>query len=320
MRRVLPGETGPSGGPALTDLLGVMESWSAAVTTVRAGSGVLVTIAINDIVSGKPVPARPSVRHRIMAKEAELRANATWPALETEPLGEWVLRASEGYSARANSALAVGDPGVEIDTAVGAVVDFYRGRGLPTWAQVVVGSEVQLDLESQGWVPARPGEADTVFQIASVAKASRSVRSSLPSVVPEVSMSTAVSPQWLAAGNRPVRPSSAAVRVLEGPEEVCFAAVTGASVIAKGRVARSRVVAEDWIGLTDIWVSPDHRRQRLALVVIGALLEWGAERGATTAYLQTRGDNASALALYDRLGFLAHHTYRYLTPPLSQGM
>ncbi len=31
VRRVLPGETGPSGGPALTDVLGVCESWSAGV-------------------------------------------------------------------------------------------------------------------------------------------------------------------------------------------------------------------------------------------------------------------------------------------------
>jgi ribosomal protein S18 acetylase RimI-like enzyme len=31
-----------------------------------------------------------------------------------------------------------------------------------------------------------------------------------------------------------------------------------------------------------------------------------------TAYLQVRGDNPPALALYDRLGFSAHHSYRYL--------
>ena len=45
------------------------------------------------------------------------------------------------------------------------------------------------------------------------------------------------------------------------------------------------------------------------------LLEWGAERGATTAYLQVLGDNTPALALYDGLGFAVHHRYRYLAAP-----
>jgi ribosomal protein S18 acetylase RimI-like enzyme len=46
---------------------------------------------------------------------------------------------------------------------------------------------------------------------------------------------------------------------------------------------------------------------------MAGLLEWAAERGATTAYLQVRGDNPAALALYERLGFRTHHGYRYLT-------
>jgi ribosomal protein S18 acetylase RimI-like enzyme len=45
---------------------------------------------------------------------------------------------------------------------------------------------------------------------------------------------------------------------------------------------------------------------------MATLLEWGAERGATTAYLQVLGDNEPALALYERLGFVEHHRYRYL--------
>jgi len=85
-------------------------------------------------------------------------------------------------------------------------------------------------------------------------------------------------------------------------------------VIAKGRVA-SGGAAADWVGITNLWVSPDRRREGLGNVVMAALLEWAAERGATTAYLQTRGDNPAALALYDRLGFRTHHVYRYLVEP-----
>ncbi|MFT4008495.1 MAG: hypothetical protein QM655_00480 [Nocardioidaceae bacterium] len=61
VRRVVRSETGPSGGPALTDVLGVLESWDQTTADVRSDrTGELVTIAIADIVSGKPVPPRPS--------------------------------------------------------------------------------------------------------------------------------------------------------------------------------------------------------------------------------------------------------------------
>jgi N-acetylglutamate synthase len=73
--------------------------------------------------------------------------------------------------------------------------------------------------------------------------------------------------------------------------------------------------ADDWVGFRSIHVDPDQRRRGLGTVVMAALLEWGAEQGATTAYLQVLGDNAPALELYAGLGFATHHAYRYLAPP-----
>jgi ribosomal protein S18 acetylase RimI-like enzyme len=48
------------------------------------------------------------------------------------------------------------------------------------------------------------------------------------------------------------------------------------------------------------------------------LLEWGAERGATTVWLQVETDNQPALALYAGLGFRVHHTNRYLQAPVPR--
>ena len=76
--------------------------------------------------------------------------------------------------------------------------------------------------------------------------------------------------------------------------------------------------SSDWVGLRAVETHPDHRRRGLGLAVVAALLDWGAERGATTAYLQVTSDNAAALALYERLGFTTHHAYRYLAPPGDQ--
>jgi N-acetylglutamate synthase len=60
VRRLLRGETGPSGRPAMTDVLGTCESWGEAVATVRREDGTLVEITISDIVAGKVVPPRPT--------------------------------------------------------------------------------------------------------------------------------------------------------------------------------------------------------------------------------------------------------------------
>lgn len=335
VRRLVRGETGPTGGPAFTDVLGVLEAWGERVAEVRTAAGEVVRIQIADIVSGKPVPPRPSVRGRVPAGVAERRALASWPATETAPLGEWLLRASGGYSARANSVLADGDPGRPLDEALARVAAFYRARDLPAWAQVVVGSPAHEALAGAGWVLARPGEEDTVFEVASVAAAHRAVRRSLPPVVPPVRVSPHADAGWLADDDRAVAYGAVATAVLDGPGDVGFVSVVepGAEpgvepgvdradrvdrVVAKGRVARGSGAVpgdEDWAGVTNVWVSPAHRRQGLGTVVMGALLAWAAERGATTAYLQVRGDNPAALAAYHRLGFVAHHAYRYLRAP-----
>ena len=64
-------------------------------------------------------------------------------------------------------------------------------------------------------------------------------------------------------------------------------------------------------------VAESRRRRGLGLAVMAALLEWGAEQGARTAYLQVLGDNGPALGLYERLGFGTHHAYRYLASPVA---
>lgn len=320
VRRLVRGETGPTGGPAFTDVLGVMEAWAGEEARVRTAAGEVVVIAVGDIVSGKPVPPRPSVRLRVPAGLAERRAVAAWPPRESAPLGEWLLRASDGYSGRANSVLAVGDPGLPVREALARVSEFYRTRGLPPWAQVVVGSDEHVALEEAGWVPARPGEADTLFQLVSVSAARRAVRRELPGVVPPVQVTDRADDAWLADDAHALAHLAEARPILDGPAEVGFVTVTDdarGGVVAKGRVARGSGAVpgdEDWAGITNVWVSPDHRRRALGTTVMAAMLDWAAERGVTTAYLQVRGDNPGAVAAYERLGFVTHHAYRYLTP------
>lgn len=311
VRRLVRDERGPTGGPAFTDVLGTMLSWDGATAVVEREDGTRVTIAVASIVSGKPVPPRPSVRHRVSAEDAERHALRGWPPVEQEPLGDWVLRAAGGFSARANSVLAVGGPGCPIGEATARARDFYRTRGLPALAQVVVGSEQEVLLVAHGWADARPGEAPTVFQLASVAQVARRLRALAPrGDVPRADLADHATGAWLADDERARRRPAAAQAVLEGPPEVAFATL-GDPAVAKGRVSH----VDDWAGITDVWVSPEHRRRGLGVEVVRVLLDWAAERGATSVYLQVRGDNPAALALYEGLGFGTHHEYRYYLAP-----
>lgn len=278
VRRLLPGETGPSGGPAMTDVLGVCTSWGDGLCVVQPETGEPVRIRLADIVSGKPVPPRPSTRHRVTPLEAQRRALALWPDLETEPLGDWLLRRSPTATARrANSVLAFAPAGVP--DAYQRVVAFYDR---PV-AAVLPDSEEDALFRDHGW-ELESHDADTLFQLASVAQTQRALRSRAD--------------------------PAAEVELVDVPSSRARVVTARIGDVARGVAAYDR----DWVGFRSIEVDPGQRRRGHGLVVMAALLEWGAEQGATTAYLQVLGDNTGALELYRGLGFTTHHAYRYLAP------
>ncbi|WP_121254987.1 GNAT family N-acetyltransferase [Nocardioides ferulae] len=298
VRRVLRGERGPTGGPAFTDQLGVCLAWADGWCVVQPESGDPVRIAVADIVSGKPVPPRPAVRHRVGPREAQLRGTALFPDVVTEPVGDWLLRTCPGETARrANSVLAFGPPGPEVEPAYDRVVAHYRATTGRPIAAVLPGSDEEALFLSRGWV-AESSDADTVFQIAGVARALRAARRSVVGRAPVVELA-----ETPAVARAPV------VELAETP-------LVRATIHLDGTEAASGVAAyaEDWVGFRSIVVDPAYRRRGLAVAVMAELLAWGAELGATTAYLQVLGDNEPALALYERLGFRDHHRYRYLAP------
>jgi len=90
--------------------------------------------------------------------EALERAAARhWQAPETEPLGEWLLRAAAGFTGRANSALPLGDPGCPRPEAVTAVEAWYRRRALPPMIVLPHGAgpgPLEDLLTERGWFPA----------------------------------------------------------------------------------------------------------------------------------------------------------------------
>ncbi len=290
----------------MTDVLGVCESWDAGVMVVRREHGDRVTIATADIVSGKPVPPRPAAHRRLDAVSADRLALPGWQPVESEPLGEWLLRASGGFSSRGNSVLALGDPQRSLPDAVARVTQWYSARSLAPRAHVHPDDPAAAAFEAAGWTTYEP----TLLMLGGVSRVLR--RLGRPDV--EVRHATAVDDGWLASDERAARHGEPARKVLEAGV-VTFATVRDedGTVLARGRGA----LHGDWVGVSSLWTRAEVRRSGLGSVVLRSLLEWGAELGATTTYLQVVVANTAAQELYESYGYEVHHRYDYLVLDLG---
>jgi N-acetylglutamate synthase len=249
----------------------------------------------------------------ISIENLEHAAAAGWRACEEERLGGWLLRAAEGFTGRANSALAAGDPGMPLAAAVGKVCSWYAERGLPPMIAVPYPpgrpstSHLDRALAELGWTVR--GDAATVMTADAEVVAAQSDTTGQAAV----ELDAEPGAEWLARYHyRGQQLPPVAVKLLTSAPWQAFGSVrSGGETIAVGRVAH----AGGWAGLTAIEVDPRFRRQGLGSVVTRALSAAGAGRGASGIYLQVTNGNAGARELYRRLGFTDHHGYHYRLAP-----
>ena len=120
-------------------------------------------------IPGRPAGCRPRVAGRRSARvepghrtpsaptsvaALESVAARGWRALETESLGDWLLRASGGFTGRANSVLPLGDPGLALGAAVDAAAGLVRGAraGPPRFLSPLPDAQpVDDELARRGW-------------------------------------------------------------------------------------------------------------------------------------------------------------------------
>ncbi len=250
-----------------------------------------------------PAMTRPSDVVRL-----ERLAARSWRGLEEEPYGDWLLRASGGFTGRANSCLAVGDPGLPMPEAARRVQAYAAEHGIPPMVQVVTGSAEDAALRALGW-------RETYVPTDVLAVRLADLLGDHPPD-PRVDLSEELEPGWRAAFDEYRRSDvdpAVVTRLLEGRRPRAFASVErDGQVVALGRGHLSA----GWLGIAAVWTRPEHRRQGLGTDVVLALSRWAARRDARWCYLQVETRNVPAHAAYARLGFVLHHRYHYLAPPV----
>lgn len=296
-----------------TDVLGQLVA-SANSLLVRRSNGELIEIPLDEVHRIKVVPPRPPAR--VDALRLEEIAAAGWPAPVSEPYGDWLLRAADGWTRRANSVLPLGEPPEPVPVAIAHVEGWYAARSLPVRFQVPLTGRDELDAElaRRGYV----SEAPVHVQVASLDTVLSHTTSQ--DDLPPVALATTPDADWLAAYHRAERsgaskhyrggqrPPPIAVTVMTAARQPIFATLRiDDDVVA---IARA-VVDEGWLGVTAVEVAESFRRRGIAVHVLRSLVDWGTSVGAHSTYLQVETTNTAARGLYERLGYTTHHDYHY---------
>jgi ribosomal protein S18 acetylase RimI-like enzyme len=242
--------------------------------------------------------------------DTERAAALHWQAPDRETLGEWLLRAAEGFTGRANSALPLGDPGVPLPEAVILVEDWYRRRQLPPMIVVprvlrqgAPRTPLENHLAERHWV-LRPGPA--FVMTADIAD--------IPAPLAQVRIDPEPDASWLSLYRYRGRelPPVARTLLMSAPWQAFASIRRDGRAKAVGRIS----VAGGWAAITAVEVDPACRRQGLGAAITSALAAAAAGRGARRVLLQVDTGNAPARALYRRCGFRDSHRYHYLMASL----
>jgi N-acetylglutamate synthase len=234
----------------------------------------------------------------------EERAFNAWPARQTVCFNGWLFRMAGGFTKRANSVNAL-QPGAAFDGVRVAAEALYAQHGLPAVFRLspLASTEAGDELADAGYAAFDP----THVAVSSLAGAERHA---------SVQIASAPLPEWLdgfAAANgigtsqRPMH--DAIVQAIALP--AAFATLhSQGDAIGFGLAVLERGA----VGLYDIVIDPSKRGQGHGGTLTRALLHWGREQGASSAYLQVREQNESARRLYAGLGFEDLYRYHYRVP------
>ncbi len=229
-------------------------------------------------------------------RSIESAAYRSWKANECADYDGWQLRFADGFSRRGNSVYPAEPSSLPLSEKLDHCRDWYRQRGLDLVVRQTPATEPGLDeqLAATGFTH----EGSTDVMVADVGE-----RPSSLEVVAEPS------PEWWETTATLWSFNEANRRGWESI--VAGLDLPAGFVCVPDTAAGLAVVAEPWVGLFEIIVAPDQRRQEWGSAVAQSLLSWGGSRGAERAYLQVVADNTAAIEFYRALGFARAYGYWY---------
>lgn len=298
------------GRPLHSDAVGELTVSTDDVTVATRRGAVRVARAAVVAVRAVPPAAPRRASWGAVARLEGLCADA-WPALADEPLGAWRLRAADGYTARANGALALGDPGVPPPAALDAVRAFCAAHGIPPRVTAPVGSPWDAAVAREGWVldAGHAAGAEVAVLVTELRRIDGPPDGAWTITTPD-----RPDDAWWAMGLRGGVPTPAQRHVLDPADgSTAFVLARDAAGAAVGQLRAT--VVQDHLHLSWLEVVPAYRRRGLGTALMAAAAGWARTRGTRFGVLQVALHNTAARALYAGTGWTEHHRYRHLVPP-----
>jgi len=245
--------------------------------------------------------------HLEMIRELERIADLAYPPERTTVAEGWRYRMSGDLGRRVNSVAALLEGDAPLDEQIDHAEAWYRDRGRRAIFKLTEASRPpQLDaaLAARGYV-----------EEAAVRVMTRAL--SWCEAPGDVDLAALPQPGWSTAlqrlsGKSPQRAAllPGLVARAEGPAR--YAAVRAADEIVGVALG---VIAEDHLGLFEVFVDLDRRRRGVGGRMMEALAAWASGRGASSAFLQVEEANTTGRAFYRALGFTEAYRYWYRVAP-----
>jgi GNAT superfamily N-acetyltransferase len=262
------------------------------------------TIAHWRLVAATAAKAGTGAPLSLRVREIEAAAADTWPAEASVMSGGWLLRASNGVTLRANSALPLGtppygDPNGDVGRAVVEVEHFARSHGIRPALQVALPTYSLLDgyLADAGWELAGSGHV--------LVHDTRDICMGEPPAFRrqwKIRNESEPSDAWSSVQGR-----DAASMIMSRCAANYLSIWDDGAAVGAGRLAFS----SGWGLITRVFVNDASRGRGVGVAIMEALAHTALASGIERLAVQVSVENRAALALYARLGFRHHHRYRH---------
>ncbi|MFA5851525.1 MAG: GNAT family N-acetyltransferase [Spirochaetales bacterium] len=232
----------------------------------------------------------------------ELALNA-WPALETIIYRGCLLRFSNGYTKRANSANALYVNDKDLEAVIAYSEKAYKEKGLPVIFKIIdIDSYRRLDLllETFGYE-----KVDTTYVMTVDFKKIDNVSDH------EITLDEGFSDEWFETFSRCSKLNASYETTARGVLERIELETIVASLSESGRMVACGfgAIEDDHIGFFDIVVDESQRGKGFGKKIMNGIIGAAKEKCVGKGYLQVIASNIVAQKLYEGLGFKMAYAY-----------